>query len=290
MKNLRLFAFSLVALFLGSFLFVACQREDSQPQVQEADFGDASTALHSARKVEYIVSRFYAQADEATIKMINAAYLQLSPEEVEKFIDLDFQRRIKAGEEAKMTALHRDYRKELNQYGLKHFNKTFNNLAQEELKAAHEAVMLDQKYASVGSGNLPGGRTQACTYWYPSGSIQIANIGVSNWQNPNEWALTGEYSFCYAGKPCQTDCDYLFRSRNYNRYYYSAYLWHTTPSSQNVLNWGGCSPCFLPSRRISVGTTEEYLQYGAGKDRVNVNYGFFPVNFGKEVIVKLTVR
>ncbi|HEX8531541.1 MAG TPA: hypothetical protein VF646_16025, partial [Cytophagales bacterium] len=200
------------------------------------------------------------------------------------------QRRIKAGEEATLTALHRDYRKDLNQYGLEHFNRTFNNLSSEELEAAHRAVMLDQKYAAVGGGSRVGGRTQACTSWYTTGSIQVANVGVVNWQNLNDWAFTGEYSFCYPGQACQTDCDYLYRSRNYDRYYYSAYLWHTNTSSYNVLNYGGCSPCYLPSRRISVGTTEEYLQFGAGKGRVNANYGFYPANFGKEVIVKLTVR
>jgi hypothetical protein len=56
------------------------------------------------------------------------------------------------------------------------------------------------------------------------------------------------------------------------------------------LNYGGCNPCSLPSRRIAVGGNEEYLQFGAGKGRVNANYGFSPANFGREVIVKLTVR
>lgn len=288
MKKSKLIAFAFVATIIGTLSFTACQKEESQPEVVE--FSDAATALKSTRKVDYIVSKFYSPEDEATIKMINDAYIQLSKDEIEKFIELDYQRRIKIGEDAAMAALHRSYRQDVNRYSQKHFAKNFNALAESELKEAHNAVMNNQKYLSVGGGSLPGGRVKACTAWYSTGSIQVRNQGVVDWRNTTDLGYLGEFSFCYPGQACQSDCDYLYRSRNYSRYYYSAYLWHTTTSSYNVLNYRNCNPCFLPSRRIAVGSNEEFLQFGAGKDRVIANYGFFPANFGKEVIVKLTVR
>ena len=258
--------------------FNACQEQPSTLQ----------PVTGSEARVGDLVEAFYTPADETTVRQTAKAYEALSKAEMDLFIDLDYQRRLKKGDDKIATTLHRDFRKDVNKMAFAKFSKPYNALNEAEAATVGADLAATGKYAAVlGAKAVKGARAAACTAWNTTGSIVVRNQGVVNWTGNT---YLGEYSFCYPGQACQTDCDLLFRSRNYSRYYYSAYLWYSTTSAMNVLMYGGCTSCSVPSRRIAVNSSEEYLQFGTGQTRVFFNYGYGYQNFANEVIVKLTVR
>ena len=212
------------------------------------------------------------------------------------FIRLEYEKHLRSGEDSDRATLYRDFRLEANKLTAERLNKSLFQADDEEYEAVFNELMSSGKYdklqayadeelqaydESLQSAN---GREAACSRWYRTGTIANGSRGVVNWPI----YYIGLRNICKPDGVCQKDCDFHFRSKYYNQYYYSSYLWGSAQALKALRYDGAKSHA---SRRVAPNRTEEYLEVTIGARRIRL---FFlrrgPAQFAKEVQVKLNVR
>ncbi len=295
MKNYVWMARVASMLVVASLWLTACQDEKVAPVEKAAD--EVTTALRSADKVSYLVSHFFTPMDDAAIEKMYAAYVELSPEEMEELIELDNSRRLENNEDVQQVTALRDYRKMMHTESIGRFGKSFNAVdkaAQDELFSVVPLPEIAQQAPIIKTEIEEPALQASCSNWVYTTSIGFRSTGTVQW---NGCTFLYEARFCRNSTAnCDTDCDMVFRSRNYNRYYYSSHLHWKNLAARAVMTFSRnflFSGTSLPCRRVTTGTNEEILYFGVGKSRLQSVYGFgsgYQQTFANDVIVQLNKR
>ncbi|HEX8532437.1 MAG TPA: hypothetical protein VF646_20520 [Cytophagales bacterium] len=274
MKNVKLFAFTLVALFFGSFIFLACQREEevtatSQPGAP-ADLTARMAALHKLGKSPY------TPAGHAAFRK---AYYSLSFQELEVFNKLTHDR-----EFAKAKANNDLAHQESITAWLAH-NTQLNQLSQELFQLPYNQLKPEQAYQLVKKLKAaPAGRASAITK--PSTCVQSPafTLGASN-TNTRSAATDKAYTnvmFVHTG---DNDCDVQIAYGTIDTAY--RYLYALTNEAYEVLNtppqvvlgqtvgggFGGTVGRRICTTTGTGGCWGTYVQFGT--DRINLGWGSF---------------
>lgn len=287
MKNLTQRFFAPLLVFL---CFTSCE------QLEEyLDFSGMTTqeALASDRKVKFIAQNFYRSMPSQDVEAVRQAIITLTAAEVDEFIDLDYDRRIRAGEDQDDTKLFQAFRRAAHRAAGERHQRSMFQLSDAEYRVISDELLASGDYDRLIELDLQpnlSGRQMACTggNWNSTGTISVGNAGSGEVQ----WGpmtYEGSVAICPASGSCQDDCDLLFQSRLYNQYYFSSNIQGTTAAAQGVLTYSGATAHF--SRRIAPNSSEEFLQMATGTRRVQLYYGFGNADvFASQLQTGLVVR
>ena len=291
-----------------SFMLVSCQKEEplaDKPAADLSQYASVAEALASENKVAFLAENFDKSHDEKQAAAISVAFLSLNQQEMDLFIDLSYQKSLREGANAERASLVKDFKHAVNQLAFKKTGKSVENADDETFITLLSTVKSSGKYKALfeqsdASVPAPAGRTAACAScekgnWYRTGIIATTSSGGSSW--PMERYL-GRYNFTYLQNGawvCSTsDCDYVFRSQKYNRYYRPGYIYATSQQALNALRWSSAGG-EQPFTTVAYSSSEEYFEFLIGKGRVDYsyNYNVLPSTFElfrRDVTVRLLVR
>ncbi len=270
----------LTITFLTSCIFLlgACS-------TQEAVDPSKQTLLSSTLLPEQIAENFYRELTAKEIEFISEAYQSMSYQETVKFIDARYNIDISEGVNPEIALQRKNIMHETNNIVFAEQGKPFSSVDIDKSAAIYAELLQSGKYndlAGASDTQEEANRVASCVSWAYTKTIGYVLSSVSN-----EWPAT------YVGQRkfgTSTDCDYLFKSQKYNKYWKANRLVGKTFGTQNVLKHGGSSG--NQAKEPGVSSTEAQLEFGAGKNRVNLYYFGWdaPKNFAKEIKVELVKR
>ncbi len=297
----------LMPLFALSVMLVSCQKEQPAADKSAADlsqYASVTEALASENKVAFLAENFDKSYDEKQAAAISVVFLSLNQQEMDLFIDLSYKKSLRERANPERAALVKDFKHAVNLLAFQKTGKSVENADNETFTSLLSTVKSSGKYKALfeqsnASAPASAGRTSACAscekgFWYRTGTIATTSSGGSSW--PMERYM-GKYNFNYIKDgvwTCSTDCDYVFRSQKYNRYYRPGYIYATSQPALNALRWSSAGG-EQPFTTVALSGSEEYFEFLIGKGRVDYSYGYavFPGSeelFRRDVTVRLLVR
>ena len=243
---------------------VSCQNDEEliAPQTSEA-LGSID--------VKYLAENYYEPLGDEEIVRIADAHRAMDYEQASSFIEARYQID-KEDMDAHQAALIRDLMHEVNKSVFEQTGQSYASADPAISEAAYSSLIQTEKYAGAIDQD-PQDSDEA------SRTAAVARCLNGSWFNTKStpwnqvlrgllWPIRyiGRYNF----KGNSEDCDYVFRSQNYNRYYRAALIRPTSTAAILALAWKGSTK--NPSKEPAINSREARFEFLIGYGRVNLFY------------------
>ncbi|MCG8390410.1 MAG: hypothetical protein MJA30_32980 [Cytophagales bacterium] len=278
MNRFKFSSFKLVAFFAVSIFFLSCQDEN------ELSTGSGEEPLG----VQYLAENYYKQLPGAEVEKIGAAYKVLSHPEMAEFIDARYRINLQEGMDQQEAYLVTEFGHRVNDEIFRLTGGSYASAGAEVVLPIYERLLKEDSFTSL-KGRTAAQATEraqaACSPWYRTKSMGWTTLHSNRIQWPA--FFVGSYNF--EGK--SDDCDYVFYSQPYNKYYKTAAIRALTSASQQALGWNGATS--TDAAEPLVNSNEAVFEFGVGAGRIGYSYLFQSnpgVKFANDVRVLLIPR
>ena len=278
-RTLKTRSLAFMTLFVAASAMISCQEENDVT---------ATEANGEELTITYLAENFDKELSDEKVDAIVKAYRALSYEEMTEFIDAQHAVKLAEGISKERADLALALQHEINAKVNEQTGLSSASADQDLVVSIFEQLTQKEKYQSLRSSTTTSGdagRVQAaCSPWYFTKSIEWVQFAGDRIVWP--FYFVGSYNFGGASD----DCDYVFYSKLYNKYYKAYKLQGITAQSRAVLGWNGGTT--LPAAEPLVNSKEAILEFGAGKGRVDFQYTYSnaPTRFSDHVKVLLVKR
>ena len=238
--------------------------------------------------VQYLAANYYKQLSEAEVEKIGTAYKALSHAEMAEFIDARYEINLQEGMDPQEAQLVTAFGHRVNDEVFELSGESYASAGADVVLPVYERLLQEHAFMSL-KGRTAAQATEraqaACSPWY-----RTKNMGWTTFHsNRIQWPAFFVGSYNFEGK--SDDCDYVFYSQPYNKYYKTAAIRALTSASQQALGWNGATA--TDAAEPLVNSNEAVFEFGVGAGRIGVSYLFQSdpgVKFANDVRVLLIPR
>lgn len=216
--------------------------------------------------------------------LLNERYNGLTFEERNEFTAFEYRNAVESGMSIADADILKNFHESVNREVFALVGTPINAASNADLISVSSKILSSakeqEKFSSMAA------RAVSCTNgnWYKTKALHWFDDNFFNFN----WPISYLGLFNLDGK--SDDCDYVFRSQNYNIYYKAADIFPESTASLNTLNWNDSTT--NPAKEPNVGSNEARLEFLVGKGRVDFNFFGFnaPQRFASETKITLVNR